>query len=352
MLDKVIYVIRLSRYISQRENISLLTLFLEMLVLYITKRLGPLLYFEARLWRKGLSLRKKMRYFNESQYKRRINELNPEAYRKFSNNKLVEKSILTLLGIPTAEFIGYLHSATGSDCEGNQLINCQQFKDFLLLHDGEKLCFKLTEGWGGTGFLAVLVSKGEKGLYLSSLVEKSKKIPVNKFFDMYLLNNIHHGFVIESYIKQHDILANLNESSVNTLRVWVIQQDEKVKVVGALLRLGREGQLVDNSNQGGIICLLNLTTGKIKQGMTTGIIPCEFDRHPDSGAQLSGVQLPFWRESMNLAKSCLRVFPNTNFVGLDIAISVSGPIIVELNQEPDKVGARSFDQPHADLLRY
>jgi hypothetical protein len=134
--------------------------------------------------------------------------------------------------------------------------------------------------------------------------------------------------------------------------MWLIQQDDKVKFIGALLRVGRKNQIVDNSMQGGIIGVIDPDTGKILYGRNTKTIPDVFDTNPDSGVQLTNVQLPFWPECIEMAKSCLRTFPHTNFVGLDIAFSTTGPIIIELNQEPDKISARLFNKPLLDLLTY
>jgi len=349
-LKKIAYIIALSRYIAQQEKISLTVQYAEITLLYIVRQLGPMLYYEAGLWKREISLKQKMRFLNSSQYKQRISELNPTIYRKLSNDKLVEKSILTLLGIPTARFVGFFHPFNGSDAAHNSLTNSEQLAQLLKSYIGKKLCFKLTEGWSGDGFVAVEVSELNGELNLSLLPAQDELVTVEDFCVQYLHKNYHNGFVIESYIEQHKVLAGFNDSSVNTLRMWLIQREDKVKLIGAVLRVGRKNQIVDNSMKGGILCLIDQETGQIRYGRTTAIIPATFDSHPDSGIQLSGVQLPFWSECIEIGKSCLRVFPHTNFVGLDMAFSTAGPLVVELNQEPDKVSARNFRQPLGDLL--
>jgi hypothetical protein len=131
LFKKINYIIALSLYIKQEKAINLTRQYSEMIFLYVFRRLGPILYFEARLWRKKLSLAEKMRFLNSSQYKQRINQLNPTIYRKFSNDKLVEKSILSLLGIPTAKFLGFFHPYNGSDCFANPLTNTEQLRIFF-----------------------------------------------------------------------------------------------------------------------------------------------------------------------------------------------------------------------------
>ena len=45
-------------------------------------------------------------------------------------------------------------------------------------------------------------------------------------------------------------------------------------------------------------------------------------------------ELPFWEQVKALAESCLASFPRLCFAGLDIAISPTGPVVVELNVQP------------------
>ena len=149
VFKKISYVIALSRYIAEQERINVFIQYSEILWLYVTRQLGPLLYYEVSLWKREVSLKDKMRYLNAAQYKKRINELNPELYRKFSNDKLAEKAILTLLGIPTADFVGFLHPFNGTDSKSLALTNPKDLERLLTLYIGKKLCFKLTEGWGG-----------------------------------------------------------------------------------------------------------------------------------------------------------------------------------------------------------
>lgn len=355
VFKKISYVIALSRYIAEQERINVFIQYSEILWLYVTRQLGPLLYYEVSLWKRDVSLKDKMRYLNAAQYKKRINELNPELYRKFSNDKLAEKAILTLLGIPTADFVGFLHPFNGTDSKSLALTNAKDLERLLTLHIGKKLCFKLTEGWGGEGFIAVLVSEKNSQVHLTILPEKKQSadnidMGVNDFFTRHLQQNYLRGLLIELYIEQHPTVKALNVTSVNTLRMWVIQHKDKVKFIGALLRIGGENQIVDNTTQSGIFCLIDQSTGRVTTGRNNNIIPEFFDLHPDTGAQLTGVQLPFWSECIILGKLALRVFPHTNFVGLDIAFSTTGPLIVELNQEPDKVSARIFEGSLTELL--
>lgn len=173
---------------------------------------------------------------------------------------------------------------------------------------------------------------------------------IDEFFKRYLTNIYDQGLVIEEYIKQHSILSELNKTSVNTLRIWVIQKQNDIKIIGAILRIGRQSQVVDNASRGGLFAIVDCQTGQLGQAMTSEVLPQYFALHPDSNAQIEGLELPYWQDSIDLAKQSLRVFPCAKFVGLDLAISETGPVIVEFNLEPDRVSARNFGAPTLDLL--
>lgn len=351
-MAKLAYVSRLARTVAALEAVSVPRQFAEMVYLYVTRRLGPLLYYEQGLWQPQLSLRQKQNYLNEAQYRARIRALNPIQYQKFSQHKLVEKSILRLLGVPAAEFIGYLHHAEGSDSQLNPLTNATQLAQLLRRYASDRICFKLSEGWGGKDFIAAQVSQTGGEIGLQHLFHDAPALDVTSFYNSYLAANTAQGLVIERYIEQHAELKQLNASSLNTLRIWLLQKDAEVKLIGAVLRIGRAGKLVDNSSQGGMLAKVDLDTGRLEKAKNAEVFPSYFSHHPDSGAAIEQMQLPHWEACKMLAKECLRVFPRATFVGLDMAIGPTGPVVVELNLEPDRISARNFGAPLAELLTW
>lgn len=351
-MAKLAYVNQLARTIAAREAVSVPRQFAEMAYLYITRRLGPLMYYEQALWQPRLSLRQKQNYLNQAQYMARIQTLNPPQYRKLSQHKLAEKSILRLLGVPTGEFIGYLHPTEGSDSQLNPLTDATQLAKLLQRHTNDRICFKPSEGWGGKDFIAAQTSQTNGKIGLQNLSHDATALEVDSFYNTYLAKNAAQGLVIERYIEQHDALKKLNASSLNTLRIWLLQKDAEVRLIGALLRIGRAGKLVDNASQGGILAKVDLDTGRLEKAKNAEVFPTYFSHHPDSGAAIEQMQLPHWEACKTLAKECLRVFPKATFVGLDLAIGPNGPVVVELNLEPDRVSARNFGAPLAELLTW
>lgn len=349
-MGKLGRVLSLARQIKTEQGVGLGTQFYEIFYLYVSRGLGPLLYFEASLWRRDLSLAEKKRFMNAAQYSARIDQLNPQEYRKFAQHKLAEKSLLTLMGFPTPKFIGFYSEDGGSDASGVSLATLDSLEALLYKYENHVVCFKMAEGWGGEGFTAAKISSTAEGLILDNLAVQGKSFSLADFFREYLQDNIGKGLLIEEYFYQHKILSQFHSSSLNTLRIWATKKRNGIEILGAVLRLGRDNRVIDNASQGGLIVNIDLDTGKLEELTDTGIVRIVYKIHPSTGCQVEGVQLPHWDLCVSLSKRVLAAFPGMKFVGLDMAIGPDGPVIIELNPEPDRISARNFGRPLTDLL--
>src|SRR3546814_11697609 len=57
----------------------------------------------------------------------------------------------------------------------------------------------------------------------------------------------------------------------------------------------------------------------------------EFQQHPVTGQQLVGTRLPHWQALRRLNDACARLFAPVRSQSLDIALTDSGPVVVEVN---------------------
>ena len=55
--------------------------------------------------------------------------------------------------------------------------------------------------------------------------------------------------------------------------------------------------------------------------------------HPDTDVALLGVSIPFWEERFALCEKTAKVIP-MDYLGIDIALSEKGPVILEVNARP------------------
>ncbi len=138
--------------------------------------------------------------------------------------------------------------------------------------------------------------------------------------------------ILEEVVKQHERLAMLCPTSVNTVRIATLLGDKKQGIVYAFLRIGN-GRVMDNVDCGGMAARVDLDSGKLltvgadKQGNT-------FEKHPKTGTPIVGFEMPFWEEAKQMCIEASQKIPQMRFVAWDVAITDSGPRFIEGNSFP------------------
>ena len=137
------------------------------------------------------------------------------------------------------------------------------------------------------------------------------------------------GFLVEERAENHPVLAELHPSSLNTLRLNMVQTtDGKWHFLRHCLKIGRSGSHVDNISAGGLLATLD------KNGVITAAYAEDgrnFDAHPDTNVPICGTTVPYYHESLELAMKALKVFGFMSTIGWDIAVTPDGPLIIEGN---------------------
>ena len=256
-----------------------------------------------------------------------------------------------MFNVPSSKFLGWLHPQHGRDCFGKPLRSASDITRLLQENNVDQFCIKALEGWGGSQFQAVACSRGVKGMYISPIFSE-KRTSIDEFFATVACSP--DGLLLEAYIAQHPVMMALNESSVNTIRMFVACSlqplDKTPSVVGAFVRIGRVGSLVDNTTSGGLAAVVNLESGRLDKAQYKLPHPEFYSKHPDHGRDIEGVVLPYWEEAKDLVTATLSLFPRMKFGGFDVAITETGPVVVELNVEPDKSGLARIGVPTNYLL--
>lgn len=153
-------------------------------------------------------------------------------------------------------------------------------------------------------------------------------------------------FIIEDLIRQVPEMAKFNPSSVNTVRVPTIRMDDEILIIHPCMRMGKYGNCVDNASAGGIICAVDVDTGRLFTAADEhGNV---FETHPDSNERIIGFQIPRWEEAKAFVLKLASVVPDNRYTGWDIALTNEGWKLVEANrrgqfiwQIATKVGFRS-----------
>ncbi|QYH36059.1 sugar-transfer associated ATP-grasp domain-containing protein [Salinibacterium sp. M195] len=136
-------------------------------------------------------------------------------------------------------------------------------------------------------------------------------------------------FLVEAFIEQHAGMSALCPTSVNSIRMITFFDGTDVHVLEAVLRMGN-GAEVDNYNRGGMYTVLDEKTGIAAYGAFDKNANT-FINHPQTGMPIVGFQVPLFDQVLNTLDTVARIIPQIPYVGWDVAISTTGPAIIEGN---------------------
>jgi hypothetical protein len=180
----------------------------------------------------------------------------------------------------------------------------------------------------GQGGLGIVLARMEKDQVVC--IRGEEKFPL----DQLVLTT---PAVVQFRILQHPTLQAVS-SSTNTVRlVTLLTRDDDVILLGGISKFGRQGAFLDNRSRGGVGAGLDMETGRLMK-YALDFRSRKHLKHPESGVTFEGFQLPDWDKALELAKRTQRLFPNFRLLGLDLAFSVDGPVLLEINPSHDNVG--------------
>ncbi|WP_088330328.1 sugar-transfer associated ATP-grasp domain-containing protein [Lacimicrobium sp. SS2-24] len=336
---------------AQLAGISRINMYRQTLFFCFKTGLGPRYFVVAGMARKNFVEQDKWQHISAKEYYAALKVLNSPQYRKLTQSKLSEKALYKLMHIPTPELFGYFHAYKGFDNTGQPLTDAAQLEALMSAHTDSTLCIKPIEGWGGAGVIAGRILLDDNKQPVFQPLHSQQQMTAQDLINSCKGSAPNAEFVLEAYIQQSDQFKALNADSVNTLRIWVLENTPgQVQVIGAYLRVGRAGSAIDNASAGGIMCPVRLSDGKVEPGLTK-YTPHRDDitEHPDHGAQLAGIVLEQWQEIKSFACMVLLRLPYTRFAGLDVTMTAHGPVLVETNVAPDKDGAAHANIPSIRL---
>lgn len=185
-----------------------------------------------------------------------------------------------------------------------------EYMDFI--KDKDEFILKPVDGMGGDGVKKLPATE-------DSLEEVMASVPC----------------IIEEVIVQCHELAELNPSSVNTIRIITILKDGVPDIPIAYLRMGNGG-IVDNFCSGGMLTPIDLETGKLRYDAAdqeNNVYPV----HPTTGKTIAGYQIPRFDEVKDFVRKAALVIPEVRYVGWDVAITEDDMCLIEGNEYPGHV---------------
>lgn len=137
--------------------------------------------------------------------------------------------------------------------------------------------------------------------------------------------------LVEEFVIQHPAVMELSPSGLNTVRIFTQLNGGNVDFLGARLRVSVNSP-VDNMAAGNPAAPVDMKTGIVNgPGVYSDITKSDSSFHPVTGKAINGFQIPHWNAVIELARNAALHTPENRSVGWDIAITESGPELIEGN---------------------
>ncbi len=268
-------------------------------------------------------------------------------YAVLLEDKSIFNDLMSYYGMPVPKMVFRYRNRRFFTRDGEELSD-YALNSFISNLTETRLFAKKSTGFCGTG--VTVLTKRDNGYYAlnGALVDAAF---IRKTYGK---EDCH----FEAQLSQDQILSQFCPDTINTIRVITKNRFGKESIiVGAAVRFGRMGGYVDNLAQGGVSVNLNIDSGELFDYGMREYDLTKYYEHPDTRIKFAHVVIPQWPEIKELIYRVSSLLPPFKEIGWDIAITMDGPVIVELNtgtgvysvQMGPKYGvAKAFDDciPH------
>lgn len=169
------------------------------------------------------------------------------------------------------------------------------------------------------------IQRNEKGVFVDV---STKEI----FTEKYLAKYFNQNYVVQKVMKQSDFMSQFCKTSVNTIRIAVYRsvKTNKPYVINTIIRIGKDGSLVDNAHAGGMF------VGVDKNGVL-GKYVC--NQYGEMETIFNGVnfsineyKIPNYDKIKEFAENVATALPHQRLLALDVMLDENNnPVLLEYN---------------------
>jgi len=248
-----------------------------------------------------------------------ISQVNSRKFYPLVDDKLLTKQLANKFGIATPELYATFNVSAEIKLARERL---DQYRNFVV---------KPANGSRGNG---ILVIKGRIGDNLRLANHRMMGWYDLRFHMQNMLSGIYSlggqdDHVIVEYCVEFDrVFDSITHLGVPDIRLIAYKG---VPVMGMLRLPTTESEGKANLHQGAIGAGIDLATGRTLTAVSRNSV---VRQHPDTLADVTGVQIPSFDRMLNIAAGCNEM-TNLGYVGVDLVLDrTKGPLMLELNARP------------------
>lgn len=254
--------------------------------------------------------------YNPYQRARLRREVHPYHLEQGLRSKIVADALCRSMGLPVPIERAVLHKRENAE---------RPLREAFARSGSTRLIIKPEFGHAGLGIAMAEQIDGQVVINTAGRKTKPKDFVVWE------------RMVVQDVLVQSEVIARVADRSINTLRLLtMLTKDGQFVPIGASMRFGIGDAYIDNWSAGGVAVGVDMHSGTLKAHA--------FDKkgrsyasHPVSGVVFDGFLLPEWRDALILGERVQRAFPFFRILGMDIAFTRHGPVLIEINNDADTV---------------
>lgn len=302
-------------YYPEAERKSILQQKLELIWSHVLHHEVEEYYYTYGLDRKGMSLKDYVDYPTFRKRRDACNLTEPFNYVCLLRDKDLFSIVGEHYGMPMVRTLGVFDISMAH----NQIMNLLKEHKHLFLKPVDDMC--------GNGTMCIDEVNG--GITVNDK-------PSNEADLVKALQSQQGDFLVQPRLIQHPALREIYPNSINTLRIVTVNpnhssQAEDLILMACLLRLGVNGNYVDNWAKGGLIVRVGEDGMLDEYGIYKPGYGTKTKEHPDTKIVFKNRKIPYYKESISLARQFHSKLKNIHSIGWDVAITEDGPIFIEGN---------------------
>lgn len=261
--------------------------------------------------------------------------LNLDIWRATANDKILNYSLLAHFGFPIPETVATYNAGTARISQEKSLNSPEELHNFFDKEALFPVFIKPVHGSYGHGTFSLTNYDAPQQTFKTNSNEKIELSEVLSVGN----NHSYCGLLIQSCLQPHPEVLQAVGPSTSCVRVILIRDESTVFIHRAFWKIARVHNITDNfsyGKHGNLLANVDIHSGKVSR-VINGLGPSfEYqDKHPDTGHRLMDFQLPNWQEAIEQCKHASHIFPGLSLQSWDIAFCQQGPVLMELNTEPN-----------------
>jgi alpha-L-glutamate ligase-like protein len=248
-----------------------------------------------------------------------IQASNPRGLYPRVDNKTITKEICHANGIPVPATYAVIR----------RYGDLHRFAE--IIGSRSEFVIKPASGAAGRGIVVVASRKGKDYITSSGRVISESELDYHLstiLSGLYSLGGQVDCAIVEQRIIMHPIMSRIAVGGTPDVRV-ILYKSVPVMAMVRLPTTQSEGRA--NLHQGAVAAAVHLVSGRTFGGVCKNVA---VDRHPDTGEQIGGWEIPGWRALLGAAMKLSDAL-ELGYIGVDFVIDATmGAVVLEANARP------------------